>query len=101
MGRETGDKKMAFGQGKKGSTSGGRFRHRLARTIQSIAALFSLLLAFPLEALAQAPQPILTNPVPQGSPIPRILPPGSPGVSIEGITPPAPEAGTISGPPVT
>jgi len=47
------------------------------------------------------PQSVLTNPVPQGSPIPRIMPPTPPGVSPEGIElPPAGPAAPISGPPV-
>ena len=44
---------------------------------------------------------MLTNPVPQGSPIPRMLPPAPPGTSAEGIeAPPIVPAAPISGPPV-
>jgi hemolysin activation/secretion protein len=46
-------------------------------------------------------QPALTNPVPQGSPIPRILPPSPPGVSTEGLEPlPVSPGQAVSGPPV-
>jgi hemolysin activation/secretion protein len=46
-------------------------------------------------------QPVLTNPVPQGSPIPRILPPAPPEVSTEGLEPlPIAPGAPVSGPPV-
>ena len=78
------------------------FRQRSAEIIRSVACLTVPFLIASTTAWPQTPQPILTNPVPQGSPIPRILPPAPPGVSIEGIVPPAPDAaGAISGPPVT
>ena len=52
-------------------------------------------------AQAQTSQSILSNPVPQGSPIPRILPPAPPSVSTEGIEPlPNGPAAPVSGPPV-
>jgi hemolysin activation/secretion protein len=52
-------------------------------------------------ARAQTPQSVLTNPVPQGSPIPRILPPSPPGTSPGGIElPPAGPAAPVSGLPV-
>jgi hemolysin activation/secretion protein len=55
-----------------------------------------------LPAEAQTPQPILTNPVPQGSPIPRILPTAPPAVSTEGVEPLLPAAGgAVTGPPVS
>ena len=47
------------------------------------------------------PTSVLTNPVPQGSPLPRILPPEPPAVSTEGIqVPQAGPAEPLSGPPV-
>jgi hemolysin activation/secretion protein len=80
----------------------GRFPHRPSRVVSGVAA-FAVALAFASHtAHAQGlPQSALTNPVPQGSPIPRILPPGPPSVSIEGVVPAAGEqAGLASGPPV-
>jgi hemolysin activation/secretion protein len=69
---------------------------RLFRLILAVAALTLT------PQLARAQQSILTNPVPQGSPIPRILPPAPPNVSTEGIEPLPPETtAPPSGPPVT
>jgi hemolysin activation/secretion protein len=71
----------------------------VART--SLAVLTALAAGMQIAWAQNLPQGILTNPVPQGSPIPRIMPPTPPGVSPEGIQlPPAGPAAPISGPPV-
>jgi hemolysin activation/secretion protein len=79
-----------------------RFPRRLVIVAASLIFYAVTLVVVPPVAKAQTgAQSILTNPVPQGSPIPRILPPESPGVSVEGIEPLPPEpSGPPSGPPV-
>jgi hemolysin activation/secretion protein len=67
----------------------------------ALALLAALTICARMAEAQTASQSILTNPVPQGSPIPRILPPAPPAVSTEGIeAPPSGAVGPISGPPV-
>jgi hemolysin activation/secretion protein len=76
------------GQGNKMSRStGGAFR-RVSGLKFFVVACGAGLAICSQAGQAQTPQSILTNPVPQGSPIPRILPPAPPSVSTEGIEPP-------------
>src|ERR1700733_4785071 len=72
------------------------------RVVSGHVAILTVLVAGVQIACAQnLPQSVLTNPVPQGSPTPRILPPTPPGVSPEEIElPPVGPAAPISGPPV-
>lgn len=72
------------------------------RVVSKFVIVLTALAAGQQIAWAQSlPQSVLTNPVPQGSPIPRILPPTPQGVSPEGIQlPPTGPATPISGPPV-
>ncbi len=73
---------------------------RLPQVVGTHIALLIALAAWAQIARSQTlPQSILSNPVPQGSPIPRIMPPPPPGVSPEGIELPQ-VAPPISGPPV-
>jgi hemolysin activation/secretion protein len=61
---------------------------RLSGVVLGFVILCPGLATYPQAARAQTPQSILSNPVPQGSPIPRILPPAPPGVSPEVVEPP-------------
>jgi hemolysin activation/secretion protein len=67
-----------------------------------LAALLASTAYVHLARAQTMPQAILTNPVPQGSPIPRILPPTAPSVSTQGIEAlPTEPPGLAYGPPVT
>ena len=67
----------------------------------SVIVLLALAAGVQIAWAQNLPQAVLTNPVPQGSPIPRILPPTPQGVSPEGIElPPTGPGAPISGPPV-
>lgn len=64
-------------------------------------ALTAIVVAGRIAGAQNLPQAVLTNPVPQGSPIPRILPATPPGVSPGGIElPPSGPGAPIAGPPV-
>ncbi len=94
---------MARGQWRETSPSMGERAGRSLRIVQRRAALAGMMAsAFPLMAHAQVfPQQAISNPVPQGSPIPRILPPAPPAVSPQGIELPSAGPTTpVSGPPV-
>lgn len=69
---------------------------------QAIAIIAVFLCAFAAWArTAAAQQAVISNPVPQGSPIPRILPPTPPTTSPEGLPQlPTEAAAPIAGPPV-
>src|SRR5579863_8799484 len=75
---------------------------RLAMAFPALAVHAALSMLCPDPARAQSlPQGVLTNPVPQGSPIPRMLPPTPPAVSTQGLEAPANQPGAlVSGPPV-
>lgn len=90
---------MTFGQ--QGETFSARAWFPPLPNFLRLIVVASFFAAIAVSAEGQTPQSILTNPVPQGSPIPRMLPPGPPAVSTEGIELPSlPSAGSISGPPV-
>src|SRR5580698_8522398 len=90
------------GRRRETSRSASPFSRRLLHSAGGLALFSAVLTVCPQGAPAQTPKSILTNPVPQGSPIPRILPPTPPNVSVEGIEPlPNGPAAPASGPPVT
>ena len=87
--------------GRTGEAFPARYRFRTAQKFPRLIVLASICAVIALSAQAQTPQPILTNPVPQGSPIPRMLPPASPPVSPLGIEQlPSSSSGPASGVPV-
>jgi hemolysin activation/secretion protein len=78
------------------------FCPRSVLLVGGLVAMVAVLAPEPRLAHAQGvPQAPLSNPVPQGSPIPRMLPPQLPGASVEGLQPPPSQpSGLVSGPPV-
>jgi hemolysin activation/secretion protein len=99
---ETEDRLLTFGYRPDASRLVDDFRPRQLWVSRGFLVLLAALTISARMAEAQtASQSILTNPVPQGSPIPRILPPAPPAVSTEGIeAPPIGPVAPISGPPV-
>src|ERR1022692_3799844 len=75
------------------------WRFRVAHRYNFYAAI--LVIWSPIAQAQVLPQPVVSNPVPQGSPIPRMLPPPPPNVAPGGIEPlPIAPSEVVAGAPV-
>src|SRR5690242_7845213 len=81
--------------------AGGNHQRRPLFVEGLMACLMALSICARMAGAQTAAQSVLTNPVPQGSPIPRILPQAPPGTSATGIeAPPIGPVAPLAGPPV-